>query len=75
MWQVKQLRLAIAKILGYWVVSSTFYIVQILVHSHIDLLSSILALKATELVSELVTQMTMELINILLISVQQKRLL
>ena len=73
MWQVKQLRLAIAKILGYWVVSSTFYIVQILVHSHIDLLSSILALKATELVSELVTQMTVELINIYLISVQQKR--
>ena len=56
MWQVKQLRLAIAKILGYWVVSSTFYIVQILVNSHIDLLSSILALKATELVSELVNQ-------------------
>ena len=36
--------------------------------------SSLLALEATELVSELVTQMAVELINIHLISLQQKRL-
>ena len=50
------------------------YIVQILVHSHFDLVSSPLALEATEPVSEPVTQMVVELINIHLISVQQKRL-
>ena len=52
------------------VVSSTFKIVQILVHSHFDLVSWFLALEATEPVSELVTQMAVELINIYLISVQ-----
>ena len=50
------------------------YIVQILVHSHFDLVSWLLALERTESVSELVTQMAVELINIHLISVQQKRL-
>ena len=38
---------------------STFYIVQILVHSHFDLVSLLLALEATEPVSE----MALELIN------------
>jgi hypothetical protein len=47
--------------------------VQTLLHSHFDLVSSILALEATEPVSELVTQTVVELINIHLISVQQKR--
>ena len=42
---------------------------KILVHSHFDLVSWLLALEATEPVSELVTQMAVELINIHLISV------
>ena len=50
-----------------------FIYVQTLLHSHFDLVSSILALEATELVSEPVTQMAVELMNIHLISVQQKR--
>ena len=54
-----------------WVVSSTFQIVQILVQSHFELVSSVL--EATELVSEPVTQMAVELINNHLISIQQKR--
>ena len=57
----------------FWVVSSVFQIVQILVHSHFDLVSLLVALEATEPVSELVTQMALELINNRLISVQQKR--
>ena len=44
-------------------------IAQILVQSHFELVSSILALEASELVS----QMAVELINNHLISVQQKR--
>ena len=55
------------------VVSSTFQIVQILVQSYFELVSSILALEATEPVSEPVTQMAVELINNHIISVQQKR--
>ena len=55
------------------VVSSTFWIVQILVHSHFDLFGSVLALYATKLVSESVAQMALKLINNHLISVQQKR--
>ena len=42
------------------VVSSTFEIVQILVESHFQLVSSVLALEATELVSEPLTQMAVE---------------
>ena len=57
----------------YWVVSSTFQVVQILVQSHFELVNLILALEATELASEPVTQMAVELINNHLISVQQKR--
>ena len=45
-------------------------LVQILVQSHFELVSSVLALEATELVSEPVTQMAVELINDHLISVQ-----
>ena len=51
-----------------WVVSSMY----IIVHSHFDLFSSLLALEATELVSEQVTQMALELIYNRVISVQQK---
>ena len=54
-----------------WVVSSTFYIldtVQILVHTHFDLIRWLLVLKETDLISEMVAQMAVELI-----SVQQKR--
>ena len=47
-----------------WVVSSTFQIVQIPVQSHFELVNSVLALKATEPVSEPVTEMAIELINI-----------
>ena len=53
-----------------WVVSSTFSIVQILVQSHFEQVSSVLALGGTEPVSESVTQMAVELINNHLISVQ-----
>ena len=49
------------------------YVVQILVHSHFDLVSLRIALEATEPVSEPGTQMVLELINNPLISVQQKR--
>ena len=56
-----------------WFVSSTFWIVQILVHSHFDLVSSVLALDANEPVSEPVAQMALELINNHLISVHKKR--
>ena len=55
------------------VVSSTFEIVQILVQSHFELVSSVIALEGTAPVSEPVTQMAVELINNHLISVQQKR--
>ena len=47
--------------------------IQILVHSHFEIVSSILALDATEPVSEPVTQMALELINNHLISVQPMR--
>ena len=51
------------------------YVVQIIVHSDFDLVGSLLALEATEPVSEPLTQgiIAFELINIHLISVQQKR--
>ena len=49
------------------------YLAQILIHSYFELVSSLLALDATQSVSELVTQMAVEMINIHLISVQQKR--
>ena len=44
-------------------------ILQILVHSHFDLVSWLLSLEATEPISELVTQMAVELINVHLISI------
>ena len=40
---------------------------------HYELVSSLLALDATELVSQPLTQMVVEMINIHVISVQQKR--
>ena len=46
------------------------FVVQILVQSHFELVSLVLALEATEPVSETVTQMVVELINNHLISVQ-----
>ena len=46
---------------------------QILVQSHFELVSLVLALEAAEPVSEPVTQMAVELINNHLISVQQER--
>ena len=70
------MRLVVVGVAGmraFGVVSSTFQIAQILVQSHFELVSSVLALEATEPVSEPVTQMAGELINIHLISVQQKR--
>ena len=54
----------------YRLVSSTFKIVQSLVHSHFDLVSSVLGLDATEKVSQTLTEITVELINIHVISVQ-----
>ena len=49
------------------------YIVQILVQSNFEKISLVLALETTELVSEPVTKMAVELINNHLISVHQKR--
>ena len=48
------------------------YVVQILVHSHFKLVSSLLALDATEPISQPVAQMAVEIINIHLISVSVK---
>ena len=45
------------------VISSTFYIALILVQSHFELVSSFLARETVKPVSELVTQMAVELIN------------
>ena len=67
------LKIFISEELCLQFVSSTFKIVQIIVHSHFELVSSLLALDATEPVSQLVTQIRVELINIHFISVQQKR--
>ena len=39
------------------------YVVQILVQSHFELVSSVLALEGTEMVSVLLTQMAIELIK------------
>lgn len=50
-----------------------YILAQILVESHFEPVSLVLALEATERVSEPVSQMAVELINNYLISVQQKR--
>jgi hypothetical protein len=55
------------------VVSFTCEIFQIQVHVHFDLVSWLLALEATELASDVVTKMAVELTNMNLISIQQKR--
>ena len=47
-------------------------VVQILVHSHFDLVSLLLVLEATEPESDLVTEMALELINNHFILVQQR---
>ena len=54
-----------------WLVFSTFYVDSS--NSSSFTFSSLLALDTTELVSQPVTQMAAEMININLISVQQKR--
>ena len=59
--------------ISHGIVSSTFQIVRILVHSHFELVSWLLALEATEETSEPVTQMALALINDHLLKVQQKR--
>ena len=51
----------------------SFYVVQILVDSNFDLAIWLLALEATESVSGPITEMAVELVNIHLISVLQKR--
>ena len=61
------------KTLSLRVVSSTFKIAQILVQSHFEPVSSVLALEATEPVFEPLTQMAVEMRNNHLISVEQKR--
>ena len=48
-----------------------FLKVQILVYSHFDLVSWLLALEATEPISECLTQMAAELINIHLVSAKE----
>ena len=58
---------------AFWFVSSKFKIVQILVHSHFELVSSLLALDEIEPVPQPLTQMAVEMINIHLILVHQKR--
>ena len=45
------------------------YVVQILVQSHLEIVTLVLVLEATEPVSKPVTQMALELINNYLISV------
>ena len=50
-----------------------YILVKIIVQSHFELISLVLALEATEPVSETVSQMAVEVINNGLISVQQKR--
>ena len=60
---------------GCFISIVVMYLVQIIVHSYFELVivCSLLDLEATETVSEPVTQMAVELRNIHLISVQQKR--
>ena len=70
----KRLKWVTRLIIGVFrMVSSTFLIVQILVHSLFDLVCLLVAIEATALISEPVTQMAFELIKHHLISVQQKR--
>ena len=56
-----------------WGVSSVPFPFRFPFQLHCELVSSLLALDATELVSQQVTQMVVELINIDVISVKQKR--
>ena len=54
---------------GCFIYILDMYLVQILFHSYFDLVSWLLALEATEPISEPVIQMAVEIINIHLISV------
>ena len=56
-----------------WGVSSVPFPFRFPFQLHYELVSSLLALDATELVSQPLTQMVVEMINIHVISVQQKR--
>ena len=56
-----------------WGVSSVPFPFRFPFQLHCELVSSLLALDATELVSQPLTQMVVEMINIHVISVQQKR--
>ena len=58
---------------GYRGVSSVPFPFRFPFQLHCELVSSLLALDATELVSQPLTQMVVEMINIHVISVQQKR--
>ena len=61
------------RLLSYWGVSSVPFPFRFPFQLHCELVSSLLALDATELVSQPLTQMVVEMINIHVISVQQKR--
>ena len=56
-----------------WGVSSVPFPFGFPFQLHCEIVSSLLALDATELVSQPLTQMVVEMINIHVISVQQKR--
>ena len=56
-----------------WGVSSVPFPFRFPFQLHCELVSSLLALDTTELVSQPLTQMVVEMINIHVISVQQKR--
>ena len=58
---------------GYWGVSSVPFPSRFPFQLQCELVSSLLALDATELVSQPLTQMVVEMINIHVISVLQKR--
>ena len=60
-------------VMSLWGVSSVPFPFRFPFQLHCELVSSLLALDATELVSQPLTQMVVEMINIHVISVQQKR--
>ena len=60
--QIRIITLHNTPVVSLWVVSSTFYLAQILIQSHFELVSLVLAIESTETVSEAVTQMAVELI-------------
>ena len=62
------------KSIKHWGVSSVPFPFRFPFQLHFELVSSLLALDATELVSQPLTQMVLEMINIHVISVQEKEL-